>query len=99
MCIEGLHCRVPVPSGTRQRTARSHPGEITDVSISGLFLRPSAEWAPDVRPGTWIRVFIYLPDRKKPMNVCGEIRWARNDGFGIEFDWLNPELSHLVAAN
>ena len=81
----------------------SHWGEIRDISVAGLFLQPATDHKCSVRPGTWVRVKL-SHESCDDVNLSGEVKWVgvshahQCEGFGIEFDRINPDLMKLPTA-
>lgn len=57
-------------------------GRVLDISLPGCLL----ESIETVKPGDYVRLRLFLPDKKTPLNVSlAAVRWADGCRFGVEF--------------
>jgi Tfp pilus assembly protein PilZ len=90
-----LHARVPidVTLSCERAGAAPFPAHAKDVSVGGMFLE-SAEQPPF---GTEIVIAGRLPGAKKEVRLPAVVRWAKPDGFGVQFGLLGAFETHVLS--
>jgi type IV pilus assembly protein PilZ len=90
-----VHPRVNVDSAVscERRDAASFTGVARDISIGGMFVE-STEILPF---GTEITIVGRFPGTKAELRLPGIVRWAKPDGFGVQFGSLGARETHAIS--
>jgi Tfp pilus assembly protein PilZ len=64
-----------------------------DISVGGMFL--TSEDAPAF--GTDLIIVAMLPGAKKVVRLPAIVRWAKPNGFGVQFGLLGALETHLIS--
>lgn len=75
------------------RDAAGFVGLAKDISIGGMFVE-STEVLPF---GTEISIVGRFPGAKAALRLSGIVRWAKPDGFGIQFGSLGARETHAIS--
>lgn len=67
-------------------------GVARDISVGGAFVESTELLAF----GTAIVVVARLPNTKTDMRLPGVVRWAKPDGFGVQFALLGARETHAI---
>jgi hypothetical protein len=76
------------------RGAPAVPGMARDIGIGGIFIE-SNEALPF---GTEVVVVGRLPGSHIDLRLPGVVRWAKPDGFGVQFGLLGARETHAISA-
>jgi hypothetical protein len=82
-------CRAPIYYATSDRV---YTGHIENISPTGLFIK--AEKA--LPPGEEILMTFNIKGLDKPIKVRGEIAHANDEGLGVQFKNLNPNILKIL---
>jgi hypothetical protein len=90
-----VHPRVPinVTVTCEQVGGTSFEAFAKDISVGGMFLQ--SEDAPDF--GTDLIIVAMLPGAKKVVRLPAIVRWAKPNGFGVQFGLLGALETHLIS--
>ena len=90
-----LHPRVPVAIvvSCERRTEQPIPGSIRDIGIGGAFVESSEP----LTFGTELVIVAQLTDGGAVLRLPAIVRWARPDGFGVQFGLLGARETHALA--
>ncbi len=67
-------------------------GVARDISVAGVFVEAEAQPAF----GTAVRISLELPGIDGLSVVSGLVRWAKPDGFGVQFGTLGVRETHGI---
>ncbi|HEY3665941.1 MAG TPA: PilZ domain-containing protein [Polyangiaceae bacterium] len=67
-------------------------GTVRDISIGGTFVE-STELLPF---GTAVVIVARLPHTKTDLRLPGVVRWAKPNGFGVQFTSLGARETHAI---
>jgi len=76
-----------------ERQGENATGYAKDISMGGMFIQ--ADWAPPF--GTKLTVRCQLPRSKAEIQLPSIVRWAKDDGFGVQFGLLGARETHAIA--
>jgi hypothetical protein len=65
-----------------------------DISVGGMFVQ-SEDTAPPF--GTELTIVGMLPGSKKPVRLPAIVRWAKPNGFGVQFGLLGAFETHVIS--
>jgi type IV pilus assembly protein PilZ len=66
-----------------------------DISLGGMFLSLPTDGA--LLPfGTQLVVRVVLPGHPQELALPCTVRWARDDGFGVQFGLLGARATHVI---
>lgn len=68
-------------------------GTTQDISMGGMCIEATASPAF----GAKVTVHCHLPGAAAPTTFPGIVRWAKPDGFGVQFGLLGAKETHLLA--
>ena len=90
-----VHPRVPinVTVTCEQAGGDSFEAFAKDISVGGMFLQ--SEIAPAF--GTELTIVGKLPGAKKPVRLPAIVRWAKPNGFGVQFGLLGALETHVLS--
>jgi hypothetical protein len=90
-----VHPRVPinVTVTCEQVGGGSFEAFAKDISVGGMFLQ--ADGAPPF--GTELIIVGMLPGAKKPVRLPAIVRWAKPNGFGVQFGLLGALETHVIS--
>lgn len=74
---------VSVPT-TLQIDDEAFERTLTNLSLGGAFI----EHDQRVPIGTRVTIRFRIPNRESPIEVGAQVRWAAEDGIGVQFDGL-----------
>jgi type IV pilus assembly protein PilZ len=77
-----------------RRDAPAVQGTARDIGIGGVFIE-SSETLPF---GTEVIVVGRLPGTGIELRLPGVVRWAKPDGFGVQFGLLGARETHAISA-
>jgi len=69
-------------------------GTARDISVGGAFIE-SAELLPF---GTAVVILLRLPNMKTDLRLPGVVRWAKPNGFGVQFALLGARETHAIVS-
>lgn len=90
-----VHPRVVVntPVSCEVRAGAAFMGLAKDISIGGMFVE-----TPEVVPfGTEITIVGRFAGTKADLRLPGIVRWAKPDGFGVQFGALGARETHAIS--
>ena len=90
-----VHSRVVVDTivTCEPRDAAAFVGMAKDISIGGTFVEST-----QVLPfGTQITIVGRFPGAKADLRLAGIVRWAKPDGFGVQFGALGARETHAIS--
>ncbi len=90
-----VHSRVVVdtPVSCELRNAATFVGMAKDISIGGMFVESTRV----VPFGTQITIVGRFPGAKADLRLAGIVRWAKPDGFGVQFGALGARETHAIS--
>ena len=90
-----VHPRVMVdtPVSCEVRDGTTFAGLAKDISIGGMFVE-STEVVPF---GTEISIVGRFAGTKADLRLPGIVRWAKPDGFGVQFGSLGARETHAIS--
>ena len=90
-----VHPRVMVdtPVSCEVRDGTTFAGLAKDISIGGMFIE-STEVVPF---GTEISIVVRFAGTKVDLRLPGIVRWAKPDGFGVQFGSLGARETHAIS--
>jgi hypothetical protein len=83
---------VEIPVSCERRDGPPVLGTLRDISIGGAFVE-SAEALPF---GTALVIVGRLPNAKADLRLPSIVRWAKPDGFGVQFASLGARETHAI---
>lgn len=63
---------------------QEHPRTLTNLSLGGAFV----EHDERLPIGTRVTLEFRIPNREQSVAIGGQVRWAADDGVGVQFDGL-----------
>lgn len=66
-----------------------------DISLGGMFLEASVS-AESLPFGTQLVVRAVLPGHPQELALPCTVRWARADGFGVQFGLMGARATHVI---
>src|SRR5215510_6960615 len=84
----------PWPAVVQDAEGRTYPGEVIDVSLSGLKLRVDHEMAV----GDAVRLRLTLPHGGGDIEASAQVVRRDPEGVGVDFGTLSPALSDRFKA-
>jgi PilZ domain len=91
-----VHPRVSVEIAVSCERLGAPPvlGTARDLGVGGVFIETS-----EVLPfGTELVIVGRLPGMKAELRLPGVVRWAKADGFGVQFGLLGARETHSILA-
>jgi len=90
-----VHPRVTVdtPVSCEVRAGAPFAGLAKDISIGGMFIQ-STEVVPF---GTEITIVARFAGTKADLRLPAIVRWAKPDGFGVQFGSLGARETHAIS--
>ena len=90
-----LHTRVPIDVTLvcEGPSVKRFEARGKDISVGGMFLQASEQ--PPF--GTVLSIVGRLPGAKKDVTLPAVVRWAKPDGFGVQFGLLGALETHLLS--
>ena len=90
-----VHSRVVVDTTVtcELRDAAAFVGMAKDISIGGMFVESTRV----VPFGTQITIVGRFPGAKADLRLTGIVRWAKPDGFGVQFGALGARETHAIS--
>ena len=90
-----VHPRVIVnaPVSCEVRSGAVFTGLAKDISIGGMFVE-STEVVPF---GTEVTIVARFAGTKGDLRLPGVVRWAKPDGFGVQFGSLGARETHAIS--
>jgi len=89
------HPRVEIDTEVtcERRDAGAFTGMARDISIGGMFVESS-----EILPfGTELSIVARLPGTKGELRLPAIVRWAKPDGFGVQFGSLGARETHAIS--
>ena len=74
-------------------TSEAVPGNVRDLSIGGMFFVGEG----DPAFGTKVSVSIAFPHPSGTLEFPAIVRWAGEDGFGLQFGLVGAKETHAIA--
>ncbi len=71
---------------------RNFKNYILDISIGGVFIETDQKFPV----GRQIMLKFSLPSHNQPFTLTGRIAWSSPRGFGLQFDEMTPQQSHIL---
>jgi hypothetical protein len=68
-------------------------GSTRDISMGGMYVE--SESSPAF--GAKVTILCHLPGATAPTRLPAIVRWAKPDGFGVQFGLLGAKETHLLA--
>ncbi|HEX2674589.1 MAG TPA: PilZ domain-containing protein [Polyangiaceae bacterium] len=90
-----VHPRVVVntPVSYEVKNGAAFTGLVKDISIGGTFVETT-----EVVPfGTEVTIVARFPGTKADLRLPGTVRWAKPDGFGVQFGALGARETHAIS--
>lgn len=90
-----VHARVVVDTtvSCEPRGAAAFVGLAKDISIGGMFVE-STQALPF---GTEVSIVGRFPGTKADLRLPGIVRWAKPNGFGVQFGSLGARETHAIS--
>ncbi|HET7545305.1 MAG TPA: PilZ domain-containing protein [Polyangiaceae bacterium] len=90
-----VHPRVVVntPVSCELKNGAGFTGMAKDISIGGMFVE-STEVVPF---GTELTIVGHFAGTKADLRLPGVVRWAKPDGFGVQFGSLGARETHAIS--
>lgn len=85
---------VDVAVACERRDGPPVPGTARDISVGGTFVE-STEVLPF---GTAVVIVVGLPNTKTYLRLPGVVRWAKPNGFGVQFALLGARETHAIVS-
>lgn len=88
-----VHPRISIDLAVVCEGEQSFPGVAKDLSMGGMFI------ATDTLPafGSKLNIVCRLPGATADSKLPAIVRWAKPDGFGVQFGLLGARETHLIA--
>jgi type IV pilus assembly protein PilZ len=84
---------VDAPVSCEVRDGAQIPGLAKDISIGGMFIQ-----ATEVIPfGTEVTIVARFAGSKADLRLPAIVRWAKPDGFGVQFGSLGARETHAIS--
>ena len=90
-----VHPRVSVDTAVSCEPREGAPlaGMAKDISIGGMFIE-----ATQILPfGTEVTIALRFPGAKAELRLPAIVRWAKPDGFGVQFGSLGARETHAIS--
>jgi type IV pilus assembly protein PilZ len=84
---------VGTPVSCEVRDGAVFTGVAKDISIGGMFVE-STEVVPF---GTEVTIVGHFAGTKADLRLPGIVRWAKPDGFGVQFGSLGARETHAIS--